>query len=1084
MREKSASRKVILTITLTLAIVVGYQLTANAKSDFWNNFNTRYGTSGPCSTCHVSDSNFNLNDYGADFKDSGRDFAAIEFMDSDGDGADNITEIQAGTFPGDPTSTPVITGQPPVADAGPDQTVNEGVPVTLNGSNSTDPDNDIASYLWEQTAGPVISLSGSTAAQLTFTSPDVGLSGVALTFRLTVTDSGGLLSTDTSIINVTWVNAPPTANTGPDQTVPEGATVTLDGSNSSDPDDGIFSYLWEQTAGTPVTLIDPTASQAGFTSPDVGPDGSSYTFQLTVTDNGGLQATDTTIVNVSFTNQPPLAVAGPDQTVPEGPSVTLDGSNSSDPDDGIFSYLWEQTAGTPVTLIDPTASQTGFTTPDVGLDGASYTFQLTVTDNGGLQATDTTIVNVSFVNQPPVAVAGPDRTVSEGTEVTLDGSNSSDPEDGIASYLWEQTNGTPVTLTDPTASQTGFTTPGVGLDGASYTFQLTVTDNGGLQATDTTIVNVSFANLPPAADAGPDRTVTEETEVTLDGSNSSDPDDGIASYLWEQTNGTPVTLIDPTASQTGFNTPDVGLDGVSLTFRLTVTDNGGLQAMDTVIVNISFVNQPPVAVAGPDQTVTQGTAVTLDGSNSSDPDDGIFSYLWEQTAGTPVTLINQATSQPGFTTPDVGLDGISYTFQLTVTDAGGLQSSDTVIVNVAPVVNGTPIADAGPDQTVNTGAAVILDGSASSDPDDGIASYLWTQTSGAAVTLSEVNAAQPTFTALDAGSFTFQLTVTDNGGLQASDSTIVNVQSVSGGDEPPIADAGPKQEVMEGETVTLDGSGSTGSNGEPVTFFWTQVKGPSVTLSDPTAARPTFVTPPVNADDKDDSDHDADHKDDDDKDDSDHDADHKDGDDKDDDHKSGRNSRDDDDDRVELKFKLTVTNGSGLKDSDKVTILVRDNGLNEFPDDVTSSEASTGRHFGIKVEGGGHIISLNISALYDVNDTWRMPKHLPYGLFGFEIKVDTPGQTVKVTFHLDKEARKRYKWFKYSADGGWQKIDDEVAVFSRNRKKVTLTLTDGGQGDEDGLVNGIIVDPSGLGSVGDTVDGESEKRSGCFISTL
>ena len=1008
MREKSTSRKVMIILTLTLAIVVGYQLTANAKSDFWVDFNTRYGTSAPCSTCHVSDSNFNLNDYGADFKDSGRDFAAIEFMDSDGDGADNITEIQAGTFPGDPTSTPVITGQPPVADAGPDQTVNEGVPVTLNGSNSTDPDNDIDSYLWEQTAGPVISLSSSTAAQLTFTSPDVGLSGVALTFRLTVTDSGGLLSTDTSIINVTWVNAPPTANTGPDQTVPEGATVTLDGSNSSDPDDGIFSYLWEQTAGTPVTLIDPTASQAGFTSPDVGPDGSSYTFQLTVTDNGGLQATDTTIVNVSFTNQPPLAVAGPDQTVPEGPSVTLDGSNSSDPDDGIFSYLWEQTAGTPVTLIDPTASQTGFTTPDVGLDGASYTFQLTVTDNGGLQATDTTIVNVSF------------------------------------------------------------------------------------------------ANLPPAADAGPDRTVTEETEVTLDGSNSSDPDDGIASYLWEQTNGTPVTLIDPTASQTGFNTPDVGLDGVSLTFRLTVTDNGGLQAMDTVIVNISFVNQPPVAVAGPDQTVTQGTAVTLDGSNSSDPDDGIFSYLWEQTAGTPVTLINQATSQPGFTTPDVGLDGISYTFQLTVTDAGGLQSSDTVIVNVAPVVNGPPIADAGPDQTVNTGQSVILDGSASSDPDDGIASYLWTQTSGAAVTLSDVNAAQPTFTALDAGSFTFQLTVTDNGGLQASDSTIVNVQSVSGGDEPPIADAGPKQEVMEGETVTLDGSGSTSSNGEPVTFFWTQVKGPSVTLSDPTAARPTFVTPPVNSDDddddKDDSDHDADHKDDDDKDDSDreddddkddddkddsdHDADHKDDDDKDDDHKSGRNSRDDDDDRVELKFKLTVTNGSGLKDSDKVTILVRDNGLDEFPDDVTSSEASTGRHFGIKVEGGGHIISLNISALYDVNDTWRMPKHLPYGLFGFEIKVDTPGQTVKVTFHLDKEARKRYKWFKYSADGGWQKIDDEVAVFSRNRKKVTLTLTDGGQGDEDGLVNGIIVDPSGLGSVGDTVDGESEKRSGCFISTL
>ncbi|NIQ39535.1 MAG: peptidase C1A papain, partial [Proteobacteria bacterium] len=119
--------------------------------------------------------------------------------------------------------------------------------------------------------------------------------------------------------------------------------------------------------------------------------------------------------------------------------------------------------------------------------------------------------------------------------------------------------------------------------------------------------------------------------------------------------GTPVTLSDPNSSQPTFTAPDVGLDGTSLTFQLTVVDTGGLQATDTCIVNVSWVNVPPTADAGPDQAVTQGTTVTLNGSNSSDPDDGIASYFWEQTAGTPVTLSDPNSSQPTFTAPDAGL---------------------------------------------------------------------------------------------------------------------------------------------------------------------------------------------------------------------------------------------------------------------------------------------------------------------------------------------------------------------------------------------------------------------------------------------
>jgi len=102
-------------------------------------------------------------------------------------------------------------------------------------------------------------------------------------------------------------------------------------------------------------------------------------------------------------NQAPIADAGPDQAVNEGEGVTLDGSASSDPDGVVVSYSWSQTAGPGVTLSNSTSAQPSFTAPDVGPGGQSLTFQLTVTDNGGLQATDTCTVHVFWVDDVPPA---------------------------------------------------------------------------------------------------------------------------------------------------------------------------------------------------------------------------------------------------------------------------------------------------------------------------------------------------------------------------------------------------------------------------------------------------------------------------------------------------------------------------------------------------------------------------------------------------------------------------------------------------------------------------------------------------------
>jgi len=291
-----------------------------------------------------------------------------------------------------------------VADAGPDQTVEEGVTVTLDCSNSTDPENRIVSYSWVQTGGTQIDLSDPDAARLTFISPSVGTSsGEALTFKLTVTDDGGLKASDNCIVNVTWVNETPVAEAGPGQTVDEWTTVVLDGSNSIDPDDGVYSYSWKQIEGPSVTLMNKNAAQASFVAMDVGPSGTSLKFQLTVTDLGGLKAVDTVVVNVTWVNQPPQAEIGSDQTKNSGESVTLDGSLSSDPDDGIASFRWKQTSGPPVTLSDPTAVQATFAAPAVDSQGTVLTFALTITDNGGLASTDTCTVNVEENTGPDLS---------------------------------------------------------------------------------------------------------------------------------------------------------------------------------------------------------------------------------------------------------------------------------------------------------------------------------------------------------------------------------------------------------------------------------------------------------------------------------------------------------------------------------------------------------------------------------------------------------------------------------------------------------------------------------------------------------
>jgi hypothetical protein len=302
--------------------------------------------------------------------------------------------------------------QAAVADAGPDQTVGRGAKVTLNGSNSTDAGGPgIASYLWTQIGGTKVRLSKPSAAVATFTAP---LRIGALTFQLTVKDVNGLQSTDTCIVNVATAKQAATvakANAGPDQTVNEGTTITLDASNSTDnegetitlsgsnstaPNSGALSYLWQQIDGPAVTLSDPNSPQPAFAVPQVGSGAVSMRFRLTVTNKYGLKSTDTCFVNVTLADGAPQAAAGATETAMAGSVVTLDGSSSAAPGCGIDSYRWCQTKGSPVTLSVPTSINPAFTARKAGAGhyGNQLTFMLIVEGADGMRTRTSQVINV------------------------------------------------------------------------------------------------------------------------------------------------------------------------------------------------------------------------------------------------------------------------------------------------------------------------------------------------------------------------------------------------------------------------------------------------------------------------------------------------------------------------------------------------------------------------------------------------------------------------------------------------------------------------------------------------------------------
>ncbi|MEO0479818.1 MAG: Ig-like domain-containing protein [Planctomycetota bacterium] len=785
---------------------------------------------------------------------------------------------------------------PNTADAGADRTVQEGARggtenaetltptvVTLQGSG-TDPENQILSYTWNQISGPDVALSDENTQNPTFSSPQ-GTDDLTLVFEVEASD-GVNSSTDQVTIFIQAADDAPlieaisVAENTTEEVTPMNLSVT-----ASDPEGGSLTYTWTQIGGPAGTIADPSSPTTTFTSQDHLVN-TWVELELTVSD-GVETSTRTFPILVNADNDAPTVDLGQDRDVQPGGVVGLF-ADSTDPEGRPLAYFWDQIGGPVVQFVDDGTASPQFQAPNVA-EPTVLTFQVQAFD-GENTSVDTVRITIDPtstnedsvpaeisqpIDPPPPTepYSGPSVELGENRDVQPEGlvglfADASDPDNDPLTYEWEQLSGPNVQFFEGESAAPQFEAPSV-TEPTVLTFQVTVSD-GENTATDTITITVDPAspnedNIPPevttpfdpgnvdpvASNDGatnvsvgpwtievPRRVdTTEDTPTTVSAiltGGTGDPTP--PTFTWTQLEGTPVVLSGEDTENLSFQAPEL-VDSEILIFNLEI-NNDGETTNERVFVVVDADNDAPIPDAGPNQTVTEDAVVTL-GAQTTEIEGQLVTQGWTQVSGPPVIWLSDtqdpnAQFRPANTHED-------HTVVLRwVTDDGTTESSSEVTIFVVADED-PPTVDAGPDATINENSTFVFNPTATDPENDEPLSYTWEQIGGDPVTLLNADSPNASFEATEGltdGTATFRVSVTD-GEFTVTDEITITIQR---DDDGPTVSAGNDLTVNEEDPVVLTAIAND-PEGVDLTYSWTQLNGPTVTLNNDDTAIADFTAP-------------------------------------------------------------------------------------------------------------------------------------------------------------------------------------------------------------------------------------------------
>ncbi|MGF1823425.1 glycosyl hydrolase family 18 protein [Vibrio splendidus] len=281
-----------------------------------------------------------------------------------------------------------------------------------------------------------------------------------------------------------------------------------------------------------------------------------------------------------------------------------------------------------------------------------------------------------------------------------------------APYVWNRTSGKLITFDDDRSVKAkGAYVRSLGLAGL-FSWEIDADNGDILNAMHEGLAGGTTdpVNRKPTAAAGADQSVEGPASVSLDGSVSKDSDGTIASYAWSQVSGTAVTLANANAAVASFDVVEVAQQEV-LTFSLTVTDNEGATATDTVVVTVTPkdtgpVNTAPVAVVTAPSEVNAGDVVVVDASASSDADQDTLTFTWDVPAGIDATVQGSSVS---FVAAEYTQD-TTLNFSVTVSDGTDTSLAATSVNVLKKTTGGGTCTNAWDSSAVYTGGDQVTQG--------------------------------------------------------------------------------------------------------------------------------------------------------------------------------------------------------------------------------------------------------------------------------------------------------------------------------------------------------------------------------------